>query len=101
MHTHIPEKMEAGPVEAVIVLQPGQVKREAGADEHASPSNQKRLMDCVRELRKLGPIVGMDDPHCLAAFHPRRPVITQIEVLGFSQLTDVQRERLRRHRIGP
>ena len=62
VHTRIPEKMEAGPVEAVIVLQPGQVKHEAGAEGHGVASKQKRLMECVRELRKLGPIAGMEDP---------------------------------------
>lgn len=25
-------------------------------------SKQKRMMECVRALRKLGPIVGMEDP---------------------------------------
>jgi len=62
VRTRIPEKMEAGPVEAVIVLQPGQVKHEAGAEGHAVPSKQQRMMECVRELRKLGPISGMGDP---------------------------------------
>jgi hypothetical protein len=62
VHARIPEKMEAGPVEAVIVLQPGQVKHEAGAEGHGAASKQKRMMECVRELRKLGPIAGMEDP---------------------------------------
>ncbi|MCE5228740.1 hypothetical protein LLG95_03985 [bacterium] len=55
VHTRLPEKMEAGPVEAIIVLQPGQAK--AGA-----ASKQNRIIECIRELRKLGPIAGMDDP---------------------------------------
>jgi len=62
VHTRIPEKMEAGPVEAVIVLQPGQVKHEAEAEGPGVASNQKRMMECVRELRNLGPIAGMGDP---------------------------------------
>ena len=62
VHTRIPEKMEAGPVEAVIVLQPGQGKHETGAEGHTVTLRQKRMMECVRELRKLGPIAGMKDP---------------------------------------
>lgn len=26
------------------------------------PLEQKRMMECVQELRKLGPIAGMEDP---------------------------------------
>lgn len=62
VHTRLPEKMEAGPVDAVIVLQPGPVKHEAGAEEQGALSKQKRMMECVRELRQLGPIDGMGDP---------------------------------------
>lgn len=54
VHTRLPEKMRAGPVEAVIVLQPDRVS--------GAPSKQKQMMECIRELRKLGPIVGMEDP---------------------------------------
>jgi hypothetical protein len=61
VHTRIPEKMEAGPVEAVIVLQPGQLKHESGAEGHGVASKQERMMECIRELRKLGPIAGMGD----------------------------------------
>jgi len=70
VHTRIPEKMEAGLVEAVIVLQPGPAKREkpgtgtrrTAAGSQSPLSKQKRMMECVRELRKLGPIAGMEDP---------------------------------------
>lgn len=62
VHTRLSEKMEAGRVEAVIVLQPGTAKPEPDAEEEAIPSKQKQMMECIQELRKLGPIAGMEDP---------------------------------------
>lgn len=50
VHTRLSEKMQPGPIEAVIVLQP------------AVSSEQKGIIDCIRELRKLGPIAGIEDP---------------------------------------
>ena len=62
VHTRLPEKMPAGPVEAMIVLQPGRSEHEAGPAGPSAPSRQERLMASIRALRELGPIPGMEDP---------------------------------------
>lgn len=62
VHTRLAEKMEAGLVEAVIVLQPGTAKTEPDAEKKTSSSKQKQMMECIRELRKLGPVAGIEDP---------------------------------------
>lgn len=62
VHTRISEKMEPGSVEAVIVLQPQKIEHESSAESNGVPSKQKRMMWCIQELRKLGPIAGIEDP---------------------------------------
>jgi hypothetical protein len=62
VHMRIQEKMEAGPVEAIIILQPctGRPQDAVAGDQRSA--NQKELMECIQALRKLGPVPGMEDP---------------------------------------
>ncbi len=52
IHTRLTEKVQAGSVEAIIVLQ----------QQGAHGPNQSLMMECIRELRKLGPIADLADP---------------------------------------
>lgn len=62
VHTRLPEKMPAGPVEAVIVLRTGQESEPVHAGKPVPPSDPARIAQCLRELRELGPIAGLEDP---------------------------------------
>lgn len=60
VHTRMSEKMAAGTVEAVIVLQ--SVPESAEVHDSVMLRNQQKRMECIRGLRKLGKIAGMEDP---------------------------------------
>jgi hypothetical protein len=58
IRTRIPERIEAGPVEAIIVLQSHTIE-ETG---HITPQQRNTKMDSLKKLRKLPPIAQMKDP---------------------------------------
>lgn len=49
IRTRVTEKMDAGPVEVVVVLQP-------------VSGQHKPVLECIHELRKLGPVPSLENP---------------------------------------